>query len=78
MNCPVRLIHAQEDEEVPYAIALRLLERCSTKDASIVLIKSSSHAMEGVREFATMRFLISDILGASRYNQFDLTSPGSG
>jgi len=78
VNCPVRLIHAQQDEEVPYAIALRLLERCSTKDASIVLIKSASHSMEGVREFATMRFLISDILDASRFNQYDLTSPGSG
>lgn len=78
VQCPVRLIHAQTDEEVPYAMALSLIERCSTKDASLVLIKSATHAMEGKREFATMRFMISDIIDATKNNQYDLTSPGSG
>ena len=78
VQCPVRLIHAQTDEEVPYSIALKLIETCSTKDASLVLIKSATHAMEGKREFATMRFMISDIIDATRNNQYDLTSPGSG
>jgi pimeloyl-ACP methyl ester carboxylesterase len=78
--CPVRLVHALQDEEVPFSLALRLIDCCNSKDASLVLMKGSSsgHAMEGEKEFRTMRAMILEVVEASQERQFDLRSPGSG
>jgi pimeloyl-ACP methyl ester carboxylesterase len=46
VKCPIRLIHGVYDEEVPYTIALKLLENCKSRDGQLVLLKTSSHAME--------------------------------
>lgn len=78
IHCPVRLIHAQKDEEVPFEMSLKLIENCASTDASLVLIKSSSHAMEAERDFKTMRNMIREVIEASQGSRFDLTSPGSG
>lgn len=77
VKCPIRLIHAMYDEEVPYSFALKLIENCSSKDASLVLLKSSSHDLEGESEFYTMRSMILEVMTAFK-GDFDLTSPGSG
>jgi hypothetical protein len=51
----VRLMHALDDEEVPYTLALQLIKRIASADASVVLIKASSHAMDQEADFKTMR-----------------------
>lgn len=50
MTCPVRLLHVLQDEEVPHSRALRLVERCRSPDASILLMHKARHAMLGDRE----------------------------
>ena len=76
--CPVRLIHSIDDEEVPYALALQLVQNCASQDASVTLIKGSTHSMEGLHDMAAMRNMVQEVLGAFKAGDFDLRSPGSG
>jgi fermentation-respiration switch protein FrsA (DUF1100 family) len=78
VQCPVRLIHALDDEEVPYSLALKLIENCASKDAAVTLIKGSSHSMESHSDMLSMRQMVREVLEASNGNVFDLRSPGSG
>lgn len=57
MWCPVRLMHALSDEEVPYTLALKLLVGLASPDASVVLVKGANHAMEDEENFHTMKSL---------------------
>lgn len=77
IRCPVRLIHALNDEEVPYHFAVQLAQNVQSEDVNLQLIKSSSHSLEGEYEFRTMRYMILDIM-SSFTGVYDLTSPGSG
>eukprot|EP01038_Epipyxis_sp_PR26KG_P013172 gene13172-17648_t len=77
VSCPIRLIHSLEDEEVPYQLALKLAESCASSDVSVMLVKGSSHAMEGDREFHIMRMMIKEVMDAFN-GEFDLRSPASG
>lgn len=45
IDCPVRLIHGQQDEEVPAEISLRLAERLRSTDVKIILIKNGDHRL---------------------------------
>ena len=36
VKCPVRLIHALQDEEVSFQFSVRLLESCASTDAALV------------------------------------------
>lgn len=62
VRCPVRLMHALDDEEVPYTLALQLIKRIASADASVILIKASSHAMDQEADFKTMRSMYVHIL----------------
>jgi pimeloyl-ACP methyl ester carboxylesterase len=45
LTCPIRLIHALDDPDVPWTASLRLMERMSTQDAQLTLIKKAGHRM---------------------------------
>jgi hypothetical protein len=70
-------VHALQDEEVPFDIALKLVKNLRTTDASCTLIKGASHALDGEEDMKTMRSMIVEIMSAFK-GDFDLTSPGSG
>merc|ERR1719231_1907790 len=76
VSCPVRLLHAFNDEEVPYQMALKLLENVKAADASITLMKDATHVMEGEEEFKYMRTYITQIMNAFK-GDYDLRSPAS-
>jgi len=78
VKCPVRLIHALHDEEVPFSLALQLVENIQSADASVVLLKTSTHAMEGEDDMRTTRSMILEVMSACKEGDYDLTSPGSG
>merc|ERR1712216_711324 len=42
VQCPVRLLHGLEDEEVPYTTAVRLANRIKTEDVTVSLSKSGT------------------------------------
>eukprot|EP01035_Chromulina_nebulosa_P018941 gene18941-24749_t len=77
VRCPVRLIHGLSDEEVPYQLAVQLVDNLASSDASVVLLKKSTHSMDREADFKTMRSMIIEVIDAA-YGGYDLTSPGSG
>lgn len=76
--CPVRLIHSITDEEVPFELALKLVNNCMGDDASLTLLKGSLHSMEAERDTNTMRSKIIEVMEAYKEGGYDLRSPGSG
>jgi pimeloyl-ACP methyl ester carboxylesterase len=77
ITCPVRLIHAIDDEEVPFSLALKLVANVKSSDASVVLLKSETHSLDSEAAHKTMRSMVTEVLTAYT-GAFDLTSPGSG
>lgn len=76
ISCPVRLIHGLADEEVPFTLALKLIDNLASKDASVVLLKDALHAMDSESDLKTMRSMLAEVLES--FGDFDLRSPGSG
>lgn len=45
LTCPVRLLHGQQDADVPWQIALRLAEALRSADVQVTLIKDGDHRL---------------------------------
>jgi pimeloyl-ACP methyl ester carboxylesterase len=75
IQCPVRLLHGLEDEEVPYSTAIRLANRIKTEDVTVSLSKSG-HYMDDIDDFKRTRLAIQDCIESIFV--VDLRSPSSG
>lgn len=51
---PVRLLQGTADEDVPVAVALRLLEHITCPDARLTIVKDADHRFSGPRELALL------------------------
>lgn len=45
VKCPVRIIHAVKDKDVPYEACLLLMERLATEDVDLILRKTGDHRL---------------------------------
>lgn len=45
LECPVRLLHGQADEEVPWEISLRLASALVSRDVRVTLLKDGDHRL---------------------------------
>ena len=45
LRCPVRLLHGQQDPDVPWQTSMRQAERLETGDVQVVLIKDGDHRL---------------------------------
>ena len=45
ITCPVRLLHGQDDTDVPPAISLRLAEALASADVQVTLVKGGDHRL---------------------------------
>ncbi|KAK3737532.1 hypothetical protein QZH41_010625 [Actinostola sp. cb2023] len=65
VNCPVRLIHGMNDEEVPYDISIDVAQRLQTNDVKVTLIKDGSHRLSEPKHIRvitrTIEHLIQDL-----------------
>ena len=50
ITCPVRLVHGDQDREVPVGIPLKLLAQLRSPDVQLVLIKGGGHRLSEPRE----------------------------
>jgi len=76
IQCPVRLIHGMQDEEVPYATALKLCDVIATNEIAVTLVKDGKHSLDQEEDFVRMRGAVDDVF--SNVLDYDLTSPASG
>ena len=54
LDCPVRLLHGQDDAEVPPAISLRLADALRSSDVQVTLVKGGDHRLSREQDIALL------------------------
>lgn len=54
IDCPVRLLHGQEDADVPPEISLRLAAALSSQDVQVTLVKGGDHRLSREGDIALL------------------------
>ncbi|MEM6266203.1 MAG: alpha/beta hydrolase [Pseudomonadota bacterium] len=54
LTCPVRLLHGQRDEDVPWETSLRLADALVSRDVQVSLIKDGDHRLSRDQDIATL------------------------
>jgi pimeloyl-ACP methyl ester carboxylesterase len=64
LDCPVRLIHGQRDEDVPFAISLRLAAALRSEDIQVTLVKDGDHRLSRPQDIALLLRTLAAFPGA--------------
>ena len=62
IDCPVRLVHGDGDDEVPIDIAYRLLGRLRSADVQLLTIKDGGHRLSRPHEIDAIMHIVSGLL----------------
>jgi pimeloyl-ACP methyl ester carboxylesterase len=62
VDCPVRLIHGQEDRDVPLDVAFRMLRQLRSADVQLTVIKGGGHRLSEPREIETILRTVGGLL----------------
>jgi pimeloyl-ACP methyl ester carboxylesterase len=54
IDCPVRLIHGQNDPDVPWEISLKLAQQLRSSDVQTILIKDGDHRLSRDQDIALL------------------------
>jgi pimeloyl-ACP methyl ester carboxylesterase len=54
LDCPVRLLHGQRDQDVPFDISLRLAAALRSDDIQVTLIKDGDHRLSRPQDIALL------------------------
>mmetsp|Transcript_22177 Transcript_22177/g.50764 ORF Transcript_22177/g.50764 Transcript_22177/m.50764 type:complete len:116 (+) Transcript_22177:1171-1518(+) len=76
IDCPVRLLHAMYDKEVPYSTPFRLADAIKGRDVTIMIIKGGEHMLARDEDVKKMHSAVEEVLENAW--EYDLTSPMSG
>jgi len=63
LACPVRLLHGQQDADVPWQTALRLAERIEGADIQVTLVKDGEHRLSRPQDLALLGRTVGALLG---------------
>ena len=63
LDCPVRLLHGQDDPDVPWELALRIAERVTGPDVQVILVKDGDHRLSRPQDLALLRRTLAPLLG---------------
>lgn len=66
IECPVRLIHGDTDEDVPLDLAFRLKDRLHSGDVQVIVIKGGGHRLSAPHEIETIRSAVAAVLEPAR------------
>ena len=61
LECPVRLLHGQEDPDVPWDISLALADALSSADVQTILIKDGDHRLSREEDIALLIRTVSEL-----------------
>lgn len=62
LDCPVRLLHGQQDSVVPWTIATRLAERLRSDDVHVMLVKDGDHRLSREGDISLLLKLIEGLV----------------
>lgn len=54
LDCPVRLLHGQQDPDVPWELSLRLTEALRSGDVQVTVIKDGDHRLSRDADIALL------------------------
>ena len=54
LDCPVRLLHGQIDQDVPFAVSLKLAAALHSADVQVTLIKDGDHRLSRDADIALL------------------------
>lgn len=63
IDCPVRLIHGQCDEDVPFEISLRLAAGLRSGDVQLTLVKDGDHRLSRPQDIALLLRMVAALAG---------------
>lgn len=58
---PVRLIHGQADEDVPFSVSLRLADHLVTEDVAVTLVKDGDHRLSRQQDIERLIMTIEEV-----------------
>ncbi|MBI2256100.1 MAG: alpha/beta hydrolase [Proteobacteria bacterium] len=58
---PVRLIHGQSDEDVPFSVSLRLADRLVSRDVVVSLVKDGDHRLSRQQDIERLMLAIEEV-----------------
>jgi pimeloyl-ACP methyl ester carboxylesterase len=62
LDCPVRLMHGQQDPDVPHSVSLRIAECLRSADVQTILIKDGDHRLSRAQDIALLIATTSQLL----------------
>lgn len=62
ISCPVRLIHGQRDDDVPWQQSLQLADLVASDDAQVFLIKDAGHRLSREQDLARICQVLDELL----------------
>lgn len=62
VDCPIRLIHGQDDRDVPLDLAFRLVQALRSADVQLSVIKGGSHRLSEPREITAILRTVAGLL----------------
>ena len=62
LDCPVRLIHGEDDEEVPLEVAFRTLRQLRSADVQLLVIKGGGHRLSEPHEIDAILRTVASLL----------------
>jgi pimeloyl-ACP methyl ester carboxylesterase len=61
IDCPVRLVHGDADDEVPVEVAIRLMRRLRSTDVQLLLVKDGGHRLSQPNEIAAIVHMVREL-----------------
>lgn len=61
IDCPVRLLHSQEDTDVPPEISLRLAQALRSQDVQVTLVKGGDHRLSREGDIALLLRIVATL-----------------
>lgn len=65
LDCPVRLLHGQDDPDVPWAISITLAAWLRSADVQVTLIKDGDHRLSRDQDIALLLRTVAEVSNAS-------------
>ncbi|QIK78544.1 alpha/beta hydrolase [Sphingomonas piscis] len=62
VDCPVRLVHGDEDSAVPLEVSHRLMERLRSADVQLTIVKGGGHRLSAPHEIAAIVHALAGLL----------------
>ncbi|WP_455374393.1 alpha/beta hydrolase family protein [Limibacillus halophilus] len=62
LTCPVRLIHGEEDKDVPWAVSTKLMAALESNDVALTLVKGAGHRLSEPQDIARLEATLEGLL----------------